>query len=255
MSSSTWTPAALSSSTRRLAGTCWRFVEAQHNVSTVKLTDNVDEQALLERLIEDTKPRVPPECAHLSYLLSTPFRYGAPYPHGSRFRKPGRTDGVFYASESADTAAAEMAFRRLLFFAESPATPWPANPGEYSAFAASFATDRCLDLTRTPLNGDRALWTHPTAYAPCQELAAAARSATIAVIRSESVRDPRHRANIALLTCRSFAKADVVARQTWRIHLDAAGVRAMCEAPRYTLAFSHDAFAADPRIAGMTWTR
>src|ERR1700730_17954571 len=85
MPSTTWTRAALSSSARPLSGICWRVVEAQHHVSTLKLVDTLDEQQQLEAHIEDTKPPVPPECRHLHYLLSTPFRYGAPYPTGSRF--------------------------------------------------------------------------------------------------------------------------------------------------------------------------
>ena len=118
MSSNTSTPAALSSDAHSLAGTCWRLVEAQHHVSTLKLVDSVDEQELLEDLIEATKPPVPPECRDLHYLLSTPFRYGTVYPTGSRFRRAGLTEGVFYASEKPETAVAEMAFYRLLFFAE-----------------------------------------------------------------------------------------------------------------------------------------
>jgi hypothetical protein len=47
----------------------------------MKLTDNAAEQALLERLIEDSKPPIPLECRHLDFLLFTPFRY-APYPQG-----------------------------------------------------------------------------------------------------------------------------------------------------------------------------
>src|SRR5215211_7035249 len=109
MSSSAWTPAALSSEARPLAGTCWRLVEAQHRVSTLKLVDSVDEQEALEELIQTTKPSLPPDCQHLHYLLATPFRYGAPYPHGSRFRRAGLTEGVFYAAEAPQTAVAEMA--------------------------------------------------------------------------------------------------------------------------------------------------
>src|SRR6185295_2574229 len=116
MSSRTWTPAALSSKRRALSGVCWRVVEAQHKVSTLKLVDTLDEQALLENLIEQTKPSVPPECRHLHYLLATPFRYGAPYPLGSRFRHAGMTPGVYYASVAVETAIAETAFYRLLFF-------------------------------------------------------------------------------------------------------------------------------------------
>src|SRR6266571_6247553 len=99
MPSNTWTRAALSSSARPLSGICWRVVEAQHHVSTLKLVDALDEQELLEDLIEATKQLVLPECRHLHYLLATPFRYGAVYPTGSRFRRAETTEGVFYAAE------------------------------------------------------------------------------------------------------------------------------------------------------------
>lgn len=245
---------ALARHARALAGRCWRFVEAQHHVSTLKLTDSLAEQAVLEALIEATKPPVPPECRHLHYLLATPFRY-ASYPRGSRFRRAGMTPGVFYAAERPETAAAEIAFYRLLFFAESPDTPWPNNPAEYTAFAAAFAADRAIDLTGRPFAARRDDWVHPTDYTACQALADAARDAGIAAIRTESARDPARGCNIALLTGRAFAKPKPVALQTWRIHLGAAGVRALCEAPKAGLSFERDAFAADPRIKALRWVR
>jgi hypothetical protein len=171
MSSLIWTPDALSSEIRPYEGRCWRLVEAQHRVSTLKLVDTLEEQALLEDLIEETKPAVPPECRHLDYLLSTPFRYGAPYPHGSRFRRAGRTLGVYYAAEEPRTAVAEMAFYRLLFFAESPDTPWPSDAAEYTAFAAEVASGRSIDLTAAPFDREGARWTHPTDYAATQDRA------------------------------------------------------------------------------------
>ena len=163
MSSPTWTPDALSAEQRRLTGTCWRLVEAQHRVSTLKLVDSLDEQALLERLIEQTKPPVPPECRHLHYLLSTPFRYGSVYPHGSRFRRAGMTPGVYYASRTAGTAVAEMTFHRLLFFADSPNTPWPANAAEFTAFSVRYA-GAGIDLTAPPLSRDETAWMNWTNY-------------------------------------------------------------------------------------------
>ena len=91
MLSRTWTAGALSSEAVKLEGKVWRLVEAQHRVSTLKLVDTLDEQALLEDLIEETKPAIPVECRRLDYLLATPFRYGSVYPQGSRFRRAGRT--------------------------------------------------------------------------------------------------------------------------------------------------------------------
>src|ERR1044071_8104801 len=160
MSSSTWTPAALSSEARTLSGTCWRLVEAQHRVSPLKLVDTVEEQGGLEDLLQSTKPVLPAACAPLHYLLSTPFRYGAVYPTGSRFRRAGLTEGVFYAAAEPHTAVAEIVFYRLLFFGESPGTPWPQKAAEYTAFSAAYATKKGIDLTAGKLQRDKALWLH-----------------------------------------------------------------------------------------------
>jgi len=255
MSSSTSTPAALSSDARALAGTCWRLVEAQHHVSTLKLVDSVDEQELLEDLIETTKPPLPPECRDLHYLLSTPFRYGAVYPTGSRFRRAGMTEGVFYAAEAPQTAVAEMAFCRLLFFSESPDTPWPANPAEYTAFSAEYATKKAIDLTKGKYGTHRARWMHVTDFSHCQAFADAARAAKIEIIRYASVRDPDHGINLAILTCRAFAKPQPIEQQTWRIRLSEAGAQAICEAPKSGITFDRKSFAADPRVAKLRWVR
>jgi len=117
-------------------GTGWRLVEAQHLVSTLKLVETVAEQALLEGILEETKPPMPPECTGLDYLLATPFRY-RPYPPGSRIRRPGLTPGVWYWAERAETAVAEIVFYRYLFYAESPATPFPANAADYTGFSGA----------------------------------------------------------------------------------------------------------------------
>jgi RES domain len=254
MPSRTWTRTALSSERRRAAGTCWRLVEAQHRVSTMKLVDTLAEQSLLETAVDASKPPLPPECRHLHYLLSTPFRYGAPYPAGSRFRRAGMTPGVFYASRSVETALAELAFHRLLFFADSPQTPWPAAAGDCTAFSARFRTQTAIDLTEPPFAADLVRWTHPTDYVPCQALADAARQADVDVIRYRSARHPGG-VNIALLRCRAFAAAAPVERQTWRISLNAQGVRALCDFPDARLEFDRRAFAADPRVAGLRWER
>ena len=254
MSSSTWIAGALKSRAAALRLRGWRVVEAQSKISTMKLTDTLEEQAALEKLIDETKPKVPDECRHLGYLLLTPFRY-APYPHDSRFRRAGSLDGVFYCAEFVDTAIAEAAFHRLLFFAESPATPWPANPAEHTAFAADIATPRAIDLTRAPFARDRGAWAHLVDYSACLDLADAARQAEIEAIRYESARDPLGRANVALLTCRGFVTHDVVDRQTWHLFVSSSGVRAVCENPAVSLPFDRKAFAADPRIAPMQWDR
>jgi|SRR5579872_5332429 len=220
----------------------------------MKLVDTLPEQHLLESILDATKPPVPPECRRLHYLLSTPFRYGAPYPAGSRFRRAGLTAGVFYASADVTTAVAEMAFHRLLFFAESPATPWPADAGDYTAFSTRVRARAGLDLSRPPFDAEDGRWRHPTDYAPCQALADAAREAGVEALRYRSARDPNG-VNIALLTCRAFATREPLERQTWRLGLNPHGVRAVCDFPDARLEFPRDAFANDPRIRALAWER
>jgi len=254
MSSHTWTPDALWSERQNYRGTCWRLVEAQHRVSTLKLVDNLDEQALLEDIIEETKPNIPPECQHLDYLFATPFRYGAPYPYGSRFRRAGHTPGVYYASETAPTALAEMVFYRFLFYAESPQTPWPDNAAEYTAIAARIQTSSGLDLTEPPLSDDAAAWAHKTDYSACQALADTARNTKLQALRYRSVRDPKGGANLAVLDCKAFEVAQPVDRRNWRIRIGAYGAQALQEHPRLNIEFGRQAFD-DPRISALNWDR
>jgi hypothetical protein len=255
MSLPIWTPAALSSELKPYERTVWRLVEAQHQVSTMKLVDSLREQDVLENLIEQTKPVYPVECGGLHYLFKTPFRYGAAYPRGSRFRRAGLTPGVYYASEAPRTAVAEMAFYRLLFFAESPQTPWPTNPSEYTGFSAALRAPRMLDLTAPPLDRDAELWRSPTDYVPCQALADVAREAEAEIIRYGSVRDPAGGASAAALTCAAFTKADPEEAQTWRIGVGENGAYAIREFPSDRVEFGREAFAADPRIVAMVWER
>ena len=255
MSSPTWTPAALSSDRKVYHSDCWRLVEAQHLVSTQKLADTLAEQTLLEQLLEGTKPSLPIEAQGLHYLMAAPFRYGAIYPHGSRFRRAGRTLGVFYGSERPATAAAEMAFYRLLFYAESPETIWPSNPAEYTAFKVPVRSVAALDLTLPPLDRDNRLWTDLNDYAACQALADSARLAAIDLIRYHSVRDPNHDANLALLTTAAFVNREPTAFETWRIKVGAFGAQVIREFPIERFEFDRAAFAADPRLSEMRWER
>jgi RES domain-containing protein len=118
-----------------------------------------------------------------------------------------------------------------------------------------YGSGKAIDLTRPPIARRRKSWMHPTDYAPCQKLADEARAAGIEIIRFASVRDPQHRLNVALLTCRAFRAKEPGERQSWRMRLSPAGVQAMCDFPRSSLEFARDTFAADPRIAGFDWLR
>jgi len=167
----------------------------------------------------------------------------------------GPHPGVFYASVAVETAIAEAAFYRLLFFAESPATPWSVNPSQHTAFAVRYGSAKAID------SGAPAVVTAPQALDPSDRICAVPGSrgpgarGGIEIIRYGSVRDPEHRANVALLTCRAFRATDPAETQSWRIRLGPAGIQAMREFPKASLEFGRDAFAADPRLARFRWER
>ena len=112
-----------------------------------------------------------------------------------------------------------------------------------------------LDLTLAPLAADSILWRDPVEYGPCQALADAAREANAEALRYESVRDPEGRAAVAVLTCGVFTKPEPLGRQTWKIGLGSTGAHAICEFPPARLEFDRAAFASDPRLDGMVWSR
>ncbi len=246
-----WTAPALASERRPLAGTAWRVVESQARIATMKLVDNLAEQALLEAELERWKPALPPACAHLHWLLAAPFRY-APYPHGSRFRRARQRDGCLYAAERIETAIAEDAFYRLRFFLDAPGAIRPNNPLERTAFSFRAETDAALDLTAPPLSADRALWTAAADYTACQALADTARAAGISLLRYASVRDPQGGANWAVLDCAAFTTRRIAQSQTWHYMLRPDRIEALCEMPPATLSLRYAAWAAvDKRIPAL----
>ncbi|MEM7460254.1 MAG: RES family NAD+ phosphorylase [Pseudomonadota bacterium] len=223
-------------------------------VSTLRLVDDLEDQALLEDILEDTKPPVPAACEGLHWLYMTPFRYGL-YPNGSRFRRAGHSDGVYYVSEQQDTAVIETAFHLLLFYADSPETPFPRQPTEHTCFDVPISTDRAVDLTHAPFAEQAKLWMDPNDYGPTQDLEALARQNDIDLIRYASVRDPGRKPNAALLTCNGFAAQSPSRQHTWRLWFNKTGIHAICEFNKDRFSLPTDVFVSDDRFAGFNWLR
>lgn len=243
-----WTAPELASEARSLSSEAWRVVESQSQVATMKLVDSLDEQAILEAELDRSKPAIPLSCVGLDYLLATPFRY-APYPSGSRFRRSRQRDGCFYCSEHVETAIAEAAFYHVAFFLASPGTPFPVNPQERTAFQIPIRTTRAVDLTVPPFAQHHKTWTDPIDYAHCQAFADKARDAGIEAICYESVRDPAHGANLALLSPKTFASRAPTSYETWRLLLRRDRVDVVREMPKFSTSFRFSTWAAiDPRI-------
>ncbi len=214
-----WTPTALASESRHKSGSAWRVVEFQYAASTRKLVETKQDQELLEDILEATKPPVTQGAEDLHYLLKTPFRYNAPYPVGSRFRRAGMTEGVFYASVEIRTALAESCYYRLRFFKESPDTVLPRQQERLTAFSVDYDSPKVIDLTRAPFIKDREKWVHPSDYRSTQRLADLAREANIQIICYESARDLERGTNLALLTPFAFKSKKPKIQQTWFLYM------------------------------------
>jgi len=210
VSSNTWTPHAVDSEASRATRRLWRAVEAQHIASTLRLVASIEEQLVLERVLEDSKPAIPNDAADLHYLLSTPFRYASPI--GSRFRGPADS-GVWYGAEKERTACAELGFWRWRFLMDTDGLE-SLGPASQTVFRASI-TGRLVDLTELPFKRSRAAWTNPKDYGTCQSFAQVARTANVDAIRYESVRDPEHAGAVAVLRPACFKPRKPLEQRIW----------------------------------------
>jgi hypothetical protein len=223
VSASIWTRCAARTERKRLVAEPWRAVEAQHVNSTRALVDSLAEQALLERLLDDAKPPVPPdrEFQGLHYLLSTPFRY-PPLRYGSRFGRRHER-GIWYGSDQRETALAELSYYRLLFFAGTRAALLP-NTTPFSLFRARVATAAGVDLTLPPFAEHLARISSKVAYAASQQLGTEMRAAGVEAFRYASARDPAGGTNIGLFTPAAFAaKRPRGPAETWHCTVTTAG--------------------------------
>jgi len=211
MSSSIWTRCAGDSEIRSLRATPWRAVESQHQLSTRKLVQSAAEQELLEELIDGAKP---PALAgvRLHYLLSTPFRY-PPLRHGSRFGTRNER-GIWYGSETRETAFAEVAYYRFVFLAGTSAELGGVAT-DLTLFRVQARTKRGVDLSRPPFDRHRRAIASPAKYAESQSLGAAMRAAGVELARYPSARDPNG-VNVAAFTPQVFGKAKPKDLEQWR---------------------------------------
>lgn len=87
---------------------------SQEQVATNQLVGSLERQAVLETLLEKTKPSLRVGTESLHYLLAMPFRY-PPLKHGSRFGTRS-APSLFYGSQKIGTVLAESAYYRFLFW-------------------------------------------------------------------------------------------------------------------------------------------
>ncbi|RIA31971.1 RES domain-containing protein [Ectopseudomonas oleovorans] len=221
---------------RPLRGKLLRMVESQAQVATLQLVDNLAEQALLEELLESSKPPLPEAVEPLHYLLKTPFRY-PPLRWGSRFGTV-HEPSLFYAAQRLETAMAEAAYYRFVLW-NGMATPPPSGRilSEHSTFEARYRVERGIQLQQPPFDQHGALLAHPSDYSVPQRLGAAMRAAGIQAFEYRSARCPDGGSNVALYVPAAFAEKRPRNLTAW-----------LCETTGEYVAFKHAQTPDQPRL-------
>ncbi|MCW8956155.1 MAG: RES family NAD+ phosphorylase [Gammaproteobacteria bacterium] len=180
-----------------LKGPLFRIVESQEQIASSQLVDDFDEQALLENLLEQTKPPVPQKTEKLSYLLYTPFRY-PPLKYGSRFGQRYEPS-LFYGSRNLSAALAETAYYRLYFWYGMEVPPKSGQlTTQHTAFTADIFTAKGLQLQQPPFVQYQQQLTDKSSYQHTQALGSAMREQGIKAFEFISARDKEGGINIAL---------------------------------------------------------
>jgi hypothetical protein len=233
MTATAWSTAWFDGEVTNKSMLAWRGVEAQHVVSTMRLVDTAEEQDMLERMLEQSKPPLPLMKAPKHYLLSTPFRYRPQHP--SRFRRAG-TLGLWYGAEDLYAACAEVAYWRHRFILDSAALWKTVLLTEHTFFQAK-VEGTAIDLMTPPWVAARAVWTHGSDYTEPQVLAEAARERGVQWICYESVRAPDKRCAVVLDVEALEMVAQGTTQQTWHCKATRESVMLVHGSDRYVWDF------------------
>lgn len=196
---------------------CWRVVETQEKAATRDITDNAEEQARLEQLLDEVKPPVPDDCEGLSYLLKTPFRY-PPLKHGSRFGTPFER-GIYYASIELKTAFAESAVYFWLF-QSGPVDLGPLGQirDHRTAISVRLSSQQSIQLESEGLEPYREQLADPSSWAFTQALGSSIRELGVEFISYPSARIEEG-TNVAVFSPTCFASPEPEQQQLWNVRL------------------------------------
>jgi len=242
-----WVDCGGADAIRAIRGHLVRVVECQEQIATNQLLDTLDEQALLEQLIEHTKPAHPPGSARLHYLLATPFRY-PPLKNGSRFG-PRHEPSLFYGSLGVTTALAETAYYRFLFWAGMD-TPPPARKltTQHTLFGADYLTGQGIQLQAPPFDAHTDELTHPADYSVTQALGTDMAAAGVQAFEYVSARDPDRGLNVALYTPDALTSDRPRFQQAWLCETRPDQVRFYCGENDAVHAFVLEGYLVDGHL-------
>jgi len=206
-----------------IAGTVYRLVESQEQIATLGYVDTLEEQALLEEMLETTKPPYPFTNEDFHYLLKTPFRY-PPLKWGSRFGRI-HEPGIFYGSSNTQTTLVESAYYRLVFWYSIDAKPIKNNiRTEHTLFCANYQSAQGVQLQSAAFNRCTVALTHPQDYVLTQQLGTAMRAAGVDVFEYISTRDQQQGICVGLFTPAAFNQKTPTEMTAWLCEVSASKV-------------------------------
>ena len=217
-----------------------RLVESQEQVATNQLVSSLDRQALLEDMLEATKPRLRSGTEGLHYLLATPFRY-PPLKRGSRFGTRS-APSLFYGALETGTVLAEAAYYRFLFWHGMATPPVGKLDTQHTLFGAEYRTEKGLQLQAPLFATHSDALRSPSDYGPSQALGAGMRAAGVEAFEFISARDPKGGINVALFTPAALSGNGPVFQEAWLCELTGERVRFHAAHSRALYTFPIDTF-------------
>ncbi|MDA3877790.1 MAG: RES family NAD+ phosphorylase [Halothiobacillus sp.] len=208
-----WTACGAGRAPMAIAGRLCRVVESQEQVATMNLVDDLAEQSAIEQLLDRVKPPYRTGTERLHYLLSTPFRY-PPLRHGSRFGQR-HEPSIFYGSLGWQTALAEAAYYRLVFWHGQVVPPAFPYKTQHLLFEADYATLDGLRLQGLECESYRVVIANPSDYTATQAMGTAMRDAGIRAFEYPSARSPVGGVNVGLFEPDALAADRPTSMQYW----------------------------------------
>lgn len=221
-----------------------RIVESQQQIATTRIVDSLEEQAILESLLEATKPPVIEDSEHLHYLFSTPFRY-PPLKHGSRFGSRF-VPSLLYGSKTVETVLIECSYYRFLFWTGMSEPPKSKKfITEHTLFAGRYYSEQGLQLQNKPFNAHSKSLRDVANYTATQELGVAMREAGVGAFEYTSARDSNKGVNVALFTADALIVNEPLYKSQWICSTTANNVRFVSRDDSKVYGFNINEFVVD----------
>lgn len=229
---------------RPLAGTVHRLVESQEEIATLGYVDTLNEQALLESMLDNSKPIYREDLTAYHYLLSTPFRY-PPLKWGSRFGAVNEPS-LFYGGKTINVTLAESAYYRFIFWNSMSGIPIkPQIKSEHSLFSVNYQSPHGINLQQAPFDHYKKEISSPSQYSQSQPLGSAMRAAGVEVFEYASARDPQQETCVGLFTAHAFKTQKPNNMSTWLCETSAHEVLFKPASSSTIIRFKLDVFLAN----------